>query len=337
MTEPKVSAAIITRDGRDRLAQCLTSLTGFVDEIIVCDTGSTDGTVSFARELGVTVIEKPWSDSFADVRNAALAACTCEWVFSIDIDEVAVGTPPWLRPMLAVCNDGADRVDALEIVIRNERNDGSAPNEHREIKLFRRDGVTWCGRVHERLVRTDGRDLIVASMPRETVSTSHVGYSDPSEAQRKAERNVRLARLEVADRRADASSDSALAHALLDLGRSEYACKALAAAAESLEEARARAHGDVDTWRWATDFLIKVELHRDHSDAAWELIAEAEASGVSPGYCALLRAHASLVRGDVHGTRALLDAVTDAQDLNGRPVDQAVIAALRQALADETA
>jgi glycosyltransferase involved in cell wall biosynthesis len=55
-----LSLSMIVRDEAERLGRCLASVQGFVDEMVVVDTGSQDGTVALARSLGATVHEIPW-------------------------------------------------------------------------------------------------------------------------------------------------------------------------------------------------------------------------------------------------------------------------------------
>jgi len=87
---PLASACLIVRDEVESLTDCLRSIDGLVDEIVVYDTGSVDGTVALARQLGATVIEGTWDDDFSRARNAALAACRGEWIVWLDADETLV-------------------------------------------------------------------------------------------------------------------------------------------------------------------------------------------------------------------------------------------------------
>ncbi len=68
-----ISVCLIVKDEEEMLASCLESVADIADEIVVYDTGSTDGTVEIARAAGARVIEGYWDDSFARARNAALA------------------------------------------------------------------------------------------------------------------------------------------------------------------------------------------------------------------------------------------------------------------------
>lgn len=83
--EPRLSVAIITKNEAHRIERCLRSV-AFADEIVLFDSGSTDGTPEMARRLGARVTETDWP-GFGPQKNRALAACRGEWVLSIDADE----------------------------------------------------------------------------------------------------------------------------------------------------------------------------------------------------------------------------------------------------------
>lgn len=84
---PRISACLITRDEAPMLPDCLASLRGVADEVIVVDTGSTDSTMAIARAAGAIVGEVAWQDDFSAARNASLARATGEWILVIDADE----------------------------------------------------------------------------------------------------------------------------------------------------------------------------------------------------------------------------------------------------------
>jgi len=87
MDAPLISAALIVRNEEKFLAGCLDSLAGFADEIVIVDTGSTDGTRKIAEDRGMTVHSFPWVDDFSAARNRALELATGQWIFYIDADE----------------------------------------------------------------------------------------------------------------------------------------------------------------------------------------------------------------------------------------------------------
>lgn len=72
MTPPLISLCIIVKDEAHQIEKCLQSVLFVIDEIIVVDTGSTDGTQEICRQYGAKVIEMPWENSFAKARNCGL-------------------------------------------------------------------------------------------------------------------------------------------------------------------------------------------------------------------------------------------------------------------------
>ncbi|MDP7327493.1 MAG: glycosyltransferase [Prochlorococcaceae cyanobacterium ETNP7_MAG_30] len=82
-----LSLSMIVRNEESRLGSCLASVKGFVDEIVVLDTGSTDSTVAVAKAAGAQVEQLPWPGDFAPARNAALNLIKGDWVLVLDADE----------------------------------------------------------------------------------------------------------------------------------------------------------------------------------------------------------------------------------------------------------
>ncbi|MEW6512823.1 MAG: glycosyltransferase family 2 protein [Pseudomonadota bacterium] len=80
-----LSAVIITRNAAAQLPECLMSVE-FCDEILVVDSGSTDGTVEMARRHGARVIETHWR-GFGPQKQFAVEQATHDWVLCIDADE----------------------------------------------------------------------------------------------------------------------------------------------------------------------------------------------------------------------------------------------------------
>jgi len=83
----KISAVLIVKNEESCLEKCLKSLLGF-DEIVICDTGSTDKTIEIAKKYTDKIFtDYKWEDSFCKARNHALSKCTGDWIFTIDADE----------------------------------------------------------------------------------------------------------------------------------------------------------------------------------------------------------------------------------------------------------
>jgi len=67
-----LTISLIVRNEEQSLGRCLDSVQGLGDEIVVVDTGSTDGTREVAAGRGARVFDFPWCDDFAAARNETL-------------------------------------------------------------------------------------------------------------------------------------------------------------------------------------------------------------------------------------------------------------------------
>ena len=84
-TRQPLSIAIITLNAASQLAACLDSVR-FADDIVVVDSGSTDGTQALAASYGARVIEQDWL-GFGPQKQFAVDAARHDWVLCLDADE----------------------------------------------------------------------------------------------------------------------------------------------------------------------------------------------------------------------------------------------------------
>ncbi|MDO5609842.1 MAG: glycosyltransferase family 2 protein [Pseudomonadota bacterium] len=98
-----LSGVVVAHNEADRIGRCVASLMAVCREVIVLDSGSSDATVTIARELGAQVEHRDW-DGFARQKNAAIARASQPWVLLLDADE-------WLEP---------DAQDALRVLFAGE-------------------------------------------------------------------------------------------------------------------------------------------------------------------------------------------------------------------------
>lgn len=82
------SVLILTLNERQNIRACLRNVLRFTDDVVVLDSGSTDGTQEMARDSGARVFENPFVN-FATQRNHGLRVCGLKhsWVFHLDADE----------------------------------------------------------------------------------------------------------------------------------------------------------------------------------------------------------------------------------------------------------
>ncbi len=81
----KISTYIIAYNEAWKIRDAINSVL-WADEIVVVDSHSTDDTAAIAESMGARVVQVDFQ-GFGDLRNRAIAACTHEWIFSLDSDE----------------------------------------------------------------------------------------------------------------------------------------------------------------------------------------------------------------------------------------------------------
>jgi glycosyltransferase involved in cell wall biosynthesis len=81
-----VSAIIISFNEGERIAGCLKSLQGIVDEIVLVDNGSTDDTIAIAKQYGAKVFHQDWL-GYGPQKNVAISHTSHNYILQIDCDE----------------------------------------------------------------------------------------------------------------------------------------------------------------------------------------------------------------------------------------------------------
>ena len=147
-----LSVIVITKNEARNLEACLQSVL-FADQLLVLDSGSTDDTVAIAQRLGAEVhLNTDWQ-GFGAQKNRALALASCDWVLSIDADEIVTTD---LQTQITACIQSAEfEVYSLPRLSsycgQYMRHSGWYPDRIK--RLFKRDAARFSGElVHERLL-----------------------------------------------------------------------------------------------------------------------------------------------------------------------------------------
>jgi tetratricopeptide (TPR) repeat protein len=193
---------MIVRDEALRLATALASIRPWVDEMIVVDTGSTDGTVEIAKQCGAAVHFFPWCDDFSAARNASLRHARGRWLFWMDADDTIDETNG--RNLKELASREAEP-GILGYVMKvsfpgpgPERSTDVTVVDH--VKMFRNlPELRFEGRIHEQIlpaIRRLGGDVKWTD-----VVIDHSGYDYSPEGQaKKRARDLHLLELESAER-----------------------------------------------------------------------------------------------------------------------------------------
>ncbi|MDF3060734.1 MAG: glycosyltransferase [Microvirga sp.] len=303
----RISAAMIVRNEERFLGDCLASLKGHVDEIVVVDTGSRDRTREIARAHGARLYEIPWPNDFAAARNYSLDQATGDWILWVDADD-RLHVPEGVR-LSELLDD--PRLAGATLTLEWQR--GLTPGT--ELRLFRNDPrIRFRGIIHENI--TSPVKAVCAVEGMEIRSTplrlTHVGYE--GDITHKHERNLALLRRAVQEEPDRPFYWACLAETLAALSRDDEAiaaCNRAISAQRQLDLLTRRAYGGL-----AYQVLARI-LSNEGQDAL-PILNEAIES--FPNECDLLflRARALIAAGRHEEAVAILD------DLVATDVDRPV-------------
>lgn len=161
--KPRVSLCTIVADGAATLPSAWSSVAALVDEWVVADTGSRDGTPELLTRLTpkLRLLQLDWGDDFAAARNATLAAAEGDWIFVLDADEQLEAGFRRLQALFATLPEGPV---AYAVQSRGQLGTGSYFNPI--LRIYARDArLRYRGRVHEQPWLSDGSPLPVQPLP----------------------------------------------------------------------------------------------------------------------------------------------------------------------------
>ena len=145
-TSLRLTVCLIAKNEQRFIGQCLASVKGVADQIVVVDTGSTDSTVEIAKSFGAEIYHLTWADDFSAPRNEALRHATGDWILVLDADEeLPIEQHALLHESMREKNVIASRLPIVDVG-REEEGCSHVP------RLFcNAPGLCYVGRIHEQV------------------------------------------------------------------------------------------------------------------------------------------------------------------------------------------
>jgi glycosyltransferase involved in cell wall biosynthesis len=85
-SSPPLTCTIIAYNEADRIERAIRSVSGIADEVLVVDSGSSDGTVALCERLGARVVANAWT-GYGPQKRFAEDAASHDWILNLDADE----------------------------------------------------------------------------------------------------------------------------------------------------------------------------------------------------------------------------------------------------------
>ncbi|HET6568451.1 MAG TPA: glycosyltransferase family 2 protein [Rhodothermales bacterium] len=197
---------MIVKNEGQTLERCLGSARPYVDEIVVVDTGSTDGTQDIARRYADRFEEIEWPNSFAAARNHSMDLGTGDFLMILDGDEYIQEAFHWkrIRRALRMPRLAAIQLPILSLLGEEHMVTGDRMMQER---LFRNHpSIRYIGSVHNQIqenlkdyVRATGEQVITVE-----AEVIHTGYAlDPEEMKGKYRPRLNLLLTEYHQPRSD--------------------------------------------------------------------------------------------------------------------------------------
>ena len=198
MSEIILSIGMIVKNEIRCLEKCLKALEPLRKavpcELVIADTGSTDGTREIAARYADIFFDQPWENDFSAARNAVLDRCTGQWFFMVDADEYLDENIDELVAFL--WNSENKEIDFCLVVnssFTDRTLDKSTVTSFLTVRLAKlRPGLRFAGKVHEHFNSIDGDDERFYSLSSVVLWHDGYVYKTQEQARKKMQRNMEL-------------------------------------------------------------------------------------------------------------------------------------------------
>jgi ADP-heptose:LPS heptosyltransferase/glycosyltransferase involved in cell wall biosynthesis len=250
---PTLSVCMIVKNEEKNITDCLESIKGVADEIVIVDTGSVDKTKEVVARYTDKIFDFKWVDDFSAARNFSLSKATCDYILWADADDIFENPQEIIKEL----KEGLD-VYNFNVLYGNE-----IFCHARMFRNFR--SIRFSGRVHE-------YPIIDNSTFKKVTGVNVRHKTEKHFTEDRSERNCRILRKEIEDNPHNARALFYYGNSLKELGRYDEAAE------------QYRKYLGVSTWideRWMAQKYIgqMLEAQNKYPEAIAEFTKALEMDG----------------------------------------------------------
>ena len=195
----KISLCMIVKNEEDNLEYCLSSIAQHMDEIIIVDTGSSDGTKRIAQKYTKKVFDYIWEDDFSAARNFSISKASNDYILVLDGDEFIENID--MNEVKRLIKEHPYKIGRILRTNEYTRKGNMFKFNERVNRLFSKKYYEYEGIIHEQVRMLNSRDedfgsaedanlAVTVNLP---ISVLHGGYEGELEIRRKkTSRNINL-------------------------------------------------------------------------------------------------------------------------------------------------
>jgi glycosyltransferase involved in cell wall biosynthesis len=185
-----LSVCMIVKNEAKNIRAVIKNVGAVADEIIIVDTGSTDGTQDIIIDCGLSVYNFKWNTNFSAARNESLKYATCDWIMWVDADDfIPVESIEEINRLKQV-----DDKNFFIFTIKNinpQNSDFIGGNEFFQNRMFPNGlNIKFEGRLHEQFTKSAESNGLTRKFT--DIIIEHHGYQNPQTVAQKLKRNISI-------------------------------------------------------------------------------------------------------------------------------------------------
>lgn len=195
----KISLCMIVKNEEDNLDYCLSSIAKHMDEIIIVDTGSSDGTKGIAQKYTQKVYDYKWKDDFSAARNFSISKASNNYILVLDGDEFIESID--INEVKRLIEENPFKIGRILRTNEYTRKGNIFKFQERVNRLFSKEYYQYKGIIHEQVTKIENRKENISQLDNVNIdatvnipiSVLHSGYEGDLEIRRKKTgRNINL-------------------------------------------------------------------------------------------------------------------------------------------------